>query len=125
MIESDRPNIEKGLAEISRKHNLTIASLGLALPYGLLIVAPTYYFCMKNGIPWIVPWIPYIIFHVWLHFWFSKSLCPQCGQEVGHAPWGPYNWECKSCKLLIESPKWFGNKISFKKIHYIPGRTDK
>jgi hypothetical protein len=116
-IEND--NLERGLAEICRRESLTVASLALILPYCLLVIWPVY---SRLGKDVTLPFfIPFVIFQIWLHMWVSKSRCPRCGQAVGHSPWGPYTWKCKGCNLEIRSPKWFGNKITFKKIDYIPG----
>jgi hypothetical protein len=136
MKKEQKNNLENGLAEISRRHNLTIASLGLILPYGLLFCWPVSEFfnqiydtMLKNFIPsfiydllvFTVCWGPYAVFHLYLHRWYSTTPCPNCGKEVGHSPRDfRVKWKCNSCGLNIVEPIWFKRNLSFKKINYIP-----
>ncbi len=114
----EKDNIEMGLAEISRRVNLGVASLGLILPYCLLVIWPAYhYFGQDLVLPFF---LPFVVFQVWVNILVARTACPRCGQPIGGKA---YKWKCKSCGLEINPPKWFGQRISFTKIHYIPGPT--
>lgn len=115
----EEDNIEKGLAEISRKVNLGVASLGLILPYCLLVIWPVYHHIGKYVALLFV--LPFAVFQAWIHIWVARTLCPRCAEPIGGKT---YRWKCKSCALEINPPKWFGQRILFKKIHYIPGLTE-
>lgn len=119
MSAIENNNIERGCAEICRREYLIVAALALILPYCLLVIWPVYSHFGKVAA--LLFFIPFAVFQIYLHMWVSRSCCPHCGQAVGHSPWGTYAWRCKSCSIEIRSPKWFGQKISFKRIDYIPG----
>jgi hypothetical protein len=111
-------NIEMGRREISRRVNLSVASLGLILPYYLLVIWPAYhYFGKYVALPFF---LPFVVFQAWVYIWVARTLCPRCGKPIGGKT---YRWKCKSCGLEINAPKWFGQRISFTKIPYIPGPT--
>ena len=136
---SYKVNIERGLAEIVRKKNLTIAIFfSSVLPYGLLVCWPLSEYLDRSLRPILITMIPTLVYSLFefiiivgpliclfkvLLRWNSKSLCPNCGMEVGYSPY-PFtikNWKCKSCNLEIIPPPWFNDKITFKRINYMPG----
>jgi hypothetical protein len=116
-MENLQNNIEKGLAEIIRRENLFIASLCLMLPYGLCIMWPAS--SLFGNLAYFVL-VPLIAFYGKLYLWLIKTPCPRCGNPIGDFN-KVRSRKCTSCSLEIKSPDWFGNKISFRKIDYIPG----
>mgnify|MGYP006303058627 CR=1 FL=1 len=114
-------NIEKGLAEITRRENLFISSIGLILPYGLIVMWPASKYL--NNVFFLFLILP-IIFYLKMFLWLTKTPCPRCGKPVGD-----FNKvrirKCTYCSLKIEPPVLFENKITFKKIDYVPGLNKK
>lgn len=110
-------NIERGLAEISRRESILISSMGLILPYGLLVMWPASVYLEQYLNIFL---LPPIIFYLKVFLWLLKTPCPRCGKSIGD-----FNKiksrKCASCGLDILAPKWFNKKVTFKKIEYIPG----
>jgi hypothetical protein len=65
--------------------------------------------------------IPLIAFYAKCYLWIIKTPCPRCGNPIGDFK-KIWSSKCTSCSLEIKSPDWFGNKISLKRIDYIPGK---
>lgn len=111
-------NIENGLAEIRRREILYMASIGLILPYGLIVIWPV---SVNLGKFMTIPFLfLYAFFLFRVNKWLHRTPCPRCGKAIGN-----FNRiraaQCASCKLEIKAPGWFGDKLSFKPIQYIPG----
>jgi hypothetical protein len=119
MIDKDDENIELGISEIQRRENLLIASLGLALPYGLGVLWPIYVFFGKY------PTIPFLLiaffFWVRLFVWVGSTLCPRCA-----SPYGGLRWQgkCTSCDLDIGKAGKRNLTISFRRVPYVPGGVE-
>ena len=117
MEPSIQDNIDKGLAEICRRENLIIASIGLILPYGLIVIWPASKFLGNGAVVFL--FLP-IFFYFKVFKWLSSTPCPRCGNPIGDFN-KPRSRECSSCHLKIECPLWFGRKLTFTKVDYVPG----